>query len=100
MMFDEVKLAISGIHMFLNKYKAPNYHNWGLPQKIEWLKEQSEDEKILKEDREQMKDILGNLDKILTYKSCEKQIDWDNNEGKYSLQPKTEAVCKDCHKLS
>jgi hypothetical protein len=27
MMFDEVKLAISGIHMFLNKYKAPNYHN-------------------------------------------------------------------------
>jgi hypothetical protein len=84
--------------MFSKKYNIKK--NATLVEKIIELKMLSESNTVSSDDKKQMKSILKTLNKIRYCELCRKEINWDKEEGLYTIWSEVSARCKSCHKIS
>lgn len=92
---DPVKISLVGLDLFLPNAKSSLS---SLTDRLKLLELLSKDIATPEYERKNMKNILENLNKILTCASCHKEIDWDKNEGVYIVQPEISGKHKTCFK--
>ena len=93
---DPIKISMVGLDMFMKKYEK-NKNITSLIERMRVLEALSESRDVSEADKENMKGILEDLNKIMTCNLCHKEINWDKNEGLYAIQPEVSGRHNSCH---